>query len=128
VIKADIALHEKRLPDAIDELQAAEQLHDSWIVHQMRGQVYQAAGSFPQASAEWEICVRRRGGEATDVFLADTSSLRYLPPAYYWLARAQEAAGAKEAAAASFGEYLKIRGHADSSDPLAADARKRQPR
>ncbi len=124
VIKADIALHEKRLPDAIDDLHAAEQLHDSWIVHALLGQVYQAAGRFPEASAEWEVCLRRRG-EATDVFLADTSSMRYLPPVYYWLARAQEAAGARDAAAASYGEYLKIRSGTDGSDPLAADARTR---
>ena len=54
--------------------------------------------------------------------------MRYLPPAYYWLWRAQEAAGAKDAAAASYAEYLKIRSSTDGSDPLAADARKRQPR
>jgi tetratricopeptide (TPR) repeat protein/tRNA A-37 threonylcarbamoyl transferase component Bud32 len=127
VIKADIALHEKRLPEAIDELHAAEQLHDSWIVHVMLGHVYYAADRFLEASREWEECIKRRG-EATDVFIADTSSLRYLPPVYYWLGRAQEAAGAKPAAAASFTEYLKIRGGADASDPLATDARNRLPR
>jgi tetratricopeptide (TPR) repeat protein/tRNA A-37 threonylcarbamoyl transferase component Bud32 len=124
VIKADIALYEKRLPEAVDELHAAEQLHDSWIVHQMLGQVYQTAGRFLEASREWETCIKRRG-EATDVFLADTSSIRYLPPVYYWLARAQEAAGAMDAAAASYGEFLKIRSGTDGSDALAADARKR---
>jgi tetratricopeptide (TPR) repeat protein len=123
VIKADIALHEKRLPEAIDELHAAEQLHDSWIVHVMLGHVYQAAGRFLEASDQWGICIRRKG-EATDVFLADTSSMRYLPPVYYWLGRAQEAAGAKDAAATSYGEYLKIRSVTDG-DPLVADARKR---
>ena len=62
------------------------------------------------------------------MFLADTSSMRYLPPVYYWLGRAQEAAAAKDAAAASYAEYLKMRGSTDGSDPLAADARKRQSR
>jgi tetratricopeptide (TPR) repeat protein/tRNA A-37 threonylcarbamoyl transferase component Bud32 len=127
VIKADIALHEKRLPEAIDELNAAEELHDSWIVHLMLGHVYYAADRFLEASREWEECIKRRG-EATDVFIADTSSIRYLAPVYYWLGRAQEAAGAKPAAVASFTEYLKIRGGADASDPLAADARTRVPR
>jgi tetratricopeptide (TPR) repeat protein/tRNA A-37 threonylcarbamoyl transferase component Bud32 len=124
VIKADLALHERRLPDAIDELHAAEQLHDSWIVHVMLGRVYQAAGRFLEASAEWEVCVKRRG-EATDVFFADTSSMRYLPPVYYWLGRAQEAAGATAAAAASYADFLKIRSGADATDALAADARRR---
>ena len=124
VIKADVALHEKRLPDAIDELHAAEQLHDSWIVHARLGEAYQAAGQFPEASAEWEQAVKRRG-EATDVFFADTSSLRYLPPVYYWLGRAQEAAGAAPAAKASYERFLSLRAQAGPSDPLAADAQKR---
>ena len=78
----------------------------------------------PQALAEWETCLKRRG-EATDAFFADTSSIRYLPPLYYNLARAQEAIGAVAGARASFDSFLKIRGDAQPPDPLAADARKR---
>ena len=80
--------------------------------------------AFPEASSEWEQAVKRRG-EATDVFFADTSSLRYLPPVYYWLGRAQEAAGAAPAAKASYERFLSLRTQAETSDPLAADAQKR---
>ena len=123
VIKGDVALHERRLPQAIDELQAAETLHDSWIVHTLLGQAYQAAAQYPEAAAEWELCVKRRG-EAADVFIADTSSMRYLPVAYYWLGRAQESLGVKSGAAENYRKYLDIRNAAEG-DPLVDDARKR---
>ena len=68
-------------------------------------------------------CVKRRG-EAADAFIADTSSMRYLPAAYYWLGRAQESLGVAAAAAESYRKYVEIRKDADG-DPLVADARKR---
>jgi tetratricopeptide (TPR) repeat protein len=123
VIKGDILLHERRIPQAIDELQAAEAMHDSWVVHTLLGQAYQAAEQYPEAAAQWELTIKRRG-EAADVFIADTSSMRYLPAAYYWLGRAQERLGGASAGAESFRQYLEIRKDADG-DPLVADARKR---
>jgi len=47
-----------------------------------------------------------------------------LPPALYWLARAQQAlgvAGAKNL----YEQFLAVRGDAAPPDPLAADARQR---
>ena len=126
VIKGDILLAERRIPQAIDELRAAEALHDSWVVHTLLGQAYHAAAQFPEAVAQWELCVKRRG-EAADAFIADTSSMRYLPSAYYWLGRAQEGLGAGAAAADSYRKYVEIRRDAER-DPLLADARKRAAR
>ncbi|MBA2304968.1 MAG: protein kinase [Acidobacteria bacterium] len=126
VIKGDILLHERRIPQAIDELQAAETLHDSWVVHTLLGQAYQAAAQYPEAVAEWELCVKRRG-EAADAFIADTSSMRYLPAAYYWLGRAQESLGVTAGAAESYRKYIEIRNDAEG-DPLVGDARKRASR
>ena len=123
VIKGDILLHERRIPQAIDELRAAETLHDSWIVHTLLGQAYQAAAQYPEAMAQWELCVKRRG-EAADAFIVDTSSMRYLPAAYYWLGRAQESLGVPSGAAESYRKYVEIRNDADA-DPLVDDARKR---
>jgi hypothetical protein len=54
-----------------------------------------------EALAELEIC-RKRRGEAADLFSADMTTLRYLPPLYYWLGRAQEGLGTKDGARASF--------------------------
>ncbi len=126
VIRGDILLAERRIPQAIDALHAAETLHDSWVVHTLLGQAYQAAAQFPEAVAQWELCVKRRG-EAADAFIADTSSMRYLPSAYYWLGRAQEGLGAASAASESYRKYVEIRNDAER-DPLIADARKRAAR
>src|SRR6185503_19140731 len=110
-----ILLHERRIPEAIDELQAAETLHDSWVVHTLLGEAYQAAAQYPEAMAQWELAVKRRG-EAADAFIADTSSMRYLPAAYYWLGRAQESLGVASGAAESYRKYVEIRNDSDG-DP-----------
>ena len=127
VIKADILLHERRIPQAIDELQAAETLHDSWVVHTLLGEAYQAAAQYPEAMAQWELAAVNRRGEAADVFIADTSSMRYLPAAYYWLGRAKEGIGVASGAAETYRKYVEIRNGSDS-DPLVGDARKRMSR
>ena len=123
VIKGDILIHERRIPEAIDELHAAETLHDSWIVHTLLGQAYQAAGQYPEAMAQWDLCVKRRG-EAADAFIADSSSMRYLPAAYYWLGRAQEGLGVASGAAENYRKYVEIRSAAER-DRLLGDARQR---
>ena len=73
------------------------------------------------------IPVSERRGEATDVFIDDTASLRYLPPVYYHLGRAQEAVSGSVTAGAraSYESFLKARDAADPPDLLAADARRR---
>jgi hypothetical protein len=86
--------------------------------------VYGAAEHFAEAADEWGLCVKRRG-EANDVFFADTSTLRYLPPVYYWLGRAQERLGSTDAARRNYDEFLKLRQATEFKDPLAADARRR---
>jgi len=54
---------------------------------------------------------------------ADTATLRYLPPLYYWLARAQEGAGLKAASQENYQQFLRQRADSDPGDPLVADAR-----
>ena len=123
MIKGDVLLHDRRIPQAIDELQAAEKLHDSWVVHTLLGQAYQAAEQYPEAQKEWELCVKRRG-EAADAFIADTSSMRYLPAAYYWLGRAQERLGARppqRTATASTSRSGRMRKATRSSPTRASD-------
>jgi len=124
LLEGAAALQHKKYPDAIDAIRAGLKLHDSWAARALLAEVYTAAGQSAQALAEWELCLKRRG-EATDVFFADTSTLRYLPPVYYWLARAQDAVGSTSSARANFAEYLKLRSSASPPDPLAADAKRR---
>jgi hypothetical protein len=90
----------------------------------MLGRVYLAAGRSAEAVAEFEACVRRKG-EATDVFFENVSTSRYLPPVYYWLARAQESLGAASSAKASYQQFVRLRTTSEPADPLAADAAER---
>jgi len=88
------------------------------------GQAYLDAEYFPEAVSEFDLCVKRKG-EALDVFFVDTSTLRYWPPAYYWLGRAQEGVGADAAARKSFEQFLTMRAGAGAADAMVADARRR---
>ena len=128
LIEGDIALTRKRLGDAVERLREGQKRYDSWFAHFLLGRAYLEAKSFPEALSEFELCVKRKG-EATDVFFLDASTIRYFPPAYYWLGRAQEGVGAVDAAQKSYGQFLELR-LSDTTDPLVADARKRvgQPR
>jgi len=86
------------------------------------GRAYLAAGLFPDADAEFDVCLKRRG-EAAAVFLDDDPSLRYLPPVYYYRGRALEglkSAGAAEAYKA-FLAFKKV----GEEDSLITDARQR---
>ena len=76
---------------------------------------------YPEAFDEFDHSVRDKG-EITDVFLADSATLRYFPPALYWLGRCHEALGNAEAAGERYREYLAIRGDAEPPGELAADA------
>ena len=125
LISGEVALENDRLADAIEAFRDAQKGYDSWFSRFLLGKAYVVAGGhFPEALAELEIAVKR-GSETTDVFIDDMPTLRYLPPAYYWLARAQEGAGAVVAARQNYDLFLKLRAEADPGDPLAADARKR---
>jgi tetratricopeptide (TPR) repeat protein len=133
LIEGEIALRATRWNDAIDALRDAQKRdrtvgNDSWFVHYLLGTVYwQSGGHAPEALEEFEQCLKRRG-ETTDIFFYDTPTLRYLPPLFYWAARAQEAVGAPSSARANYDQFVKIRGSADPPDPLLADARTRTPR
>lgn len=124
LIEGEIHLQRKRLPEAVDAFREARKLLDSWIVHFLLGRAYLEAGNFAEALAEFEICLKRRG-ETTDLMFTDTTTLRYLPAAYYWLGRAQEGAGMSGPARSSYQHYLKLRAEASAADPLAADAKRR---
>jgi tetratricopeptide (TPR) repeat protein/predicted Ser/Thr protein kinase len=124
LIEGEIAQRRKQFPTAVEAFQEAQKLRDSWISHFLLGKAYTEAGHFAEALSELEVC-RKRRGEAADLFFADMTTLRYLPPLYYWLGRAQEGLGTKEAALASFGEFLKLRAEATPGAPLVEDARRR---
>ncbi len=122
IIEGRIALSRQQSVDAVGAFRAAADQADLWLGRFNLGRAYVEAGHFAEGLAELEICLKRRG-EATAVFLDDIPSMRYLPPVYYWLGRAQEGLGIKTAAAESYKKFLAMRSAA--TDVMAADARRR---
>ena len=123
LIRAEIAAGKGRYGDAIELLRDSIKRRDTWFARFLLGKLYAETEHFAEAMAELDLCLKRRG-ETTDVFFYDTPSLRYLPPAYYWLARAQQETGVADAAQ-NYDRFLALRETADPPDPLAADARRR---
>ena len=121
LLRAERALAAGRLADGLEVLREVWQDYDLWFAHYLSGMAYLEAGHYPEAIDELELCVSRKG-EITDVFLLDSATLRYFPPALYWLGRAEESLGSIESARTRYREYLELRGDADSPDELAVDA------
>jgi len=122
VLEGEMFLVEKKSREAIDRLKDAQKVADTWLGHLTLGRAYLAAGAFPEASSEFDICLRRRG-EATAAFLDDRPTYHLLPQVWYYQARAQEElknAGAVD----QYKAFLAIKQKADK-DPLVEDARKR---
>ena len=124
LISGEIASEHGRTGEAIEALRDGQKRQDSWFSRFLLGKAYVEAGHFVEAIAELELCVKRRG-ETTDVFFYDMPTLRYLPPVYYWIGRAQEGLHVAAEARKSYEQFLSLRGDADPPDPLAVDARKR---
>jgi eukaryotic-like serine/threonine-protein kinase len=126
LIDAEILRAHGRVADAIDNVRDAQKRHDSWWSRFMLGRLYEEVQPphHAEALAELEAAVKRRG-EAADAFIADTPTLRYVPPAYYWLGRAQEGVGAAVSAGRSYAQFLALRQALDQADPLVDDARQR---
>jgi hypothetical protein len=86
------------------------------------GRAYLKAEKFPEAQAEFEVCLTRKG-EATTVLVDDIPTYRLLATTRYYIARAQEGQGSP-AAAASYKAFLTIKEKGDEQG-LVAEARRR---
>ena len=123
LIEAEVAVRREEYAEAIQKFRDSIEQRDTWFARFLLGRLYVDRELYPEAMAELDLALERRG-EAADVFFYDTPSLRYLPEAYYWLARAQEPIGIGEARE-NYEWFLEHRTNADSPDPLAADASQR---
>ncbi len=119
VVTAAVLIERGRPVEALDELKEAQGLADLWMVRFLKGVAYVGAKAYAEALSELELCEKRRG-EATAVFLDDVPSYRYMVPLSYWLGRAHDGLGARDAAARHFNQYLSLRSSA--TDALAKDA------
>jgi serine/threonine protein kinase/tetratricopeptide (TPR) repeat protein len=123
LIRAEIALQHKRYAESIDAARAAQKQHDSWIAHFLLGRAYLEAGHFAEALTDFDICLKRQG-EAADLMFADSATARYIPPVYFWAARAQQGVGAQREAADNYGKFLALRGDSEVADPMVAAAKR----
>ena len=123
LIEAEVAVSRKEYAEAIRMFRDSIEQRDTWFARFLLGRLYVDRELYPEAMAELDLALERRG-EAADVFFYDTPTLRYLPEAYYWLGRAQEAIGVAEARE-NYEWFLNHRTDADSPDPLASDASQR---
>jgi len=108
---------------AIEAYRDSLKRRDTWFGRFLLGRTYAQLDRHPEALAELDLSIKRRG-EATDVFFDDTPTERYLPPAYYWFARTQQALGVADAPK-TFEQFLALRSDAEAADPLAVDAARR---
>ena len=123
LVRAAVAVRDERFGPAVELLRESLKRRDTWLGRLMLGRLYVETEGYTEALGELDTCLRR-SGEAGDVFFYDFPTVRYLPPLYYFLGRAQEALGSADAAA-SYERFLELRRDADPPDPHAADARKR---
>jgi tetratricopeptide (TPR) repeat protein len=106
---------------AVDRFLDAQQNLDTWLGRVDLGRAYLENGAYPEAHAEFENALKRRG-EAAIVFLDEDPTYHYLPPVYYWLGQAQEGLGSP-AAAESYRKFLEIKKNGDA-DPMVAESRR----
>jgi tetratricopeptide (TPR) repeat protein len=123
LVSAMLLLERRRSAEALQALDEARALADLWLVRFYKGLAYLDAGEHAQALAELELCGQKRRGEATALFLDDMPTYRSVVPLSYWLGRAHEALGARDAAARHLRAYLALR--SPGTDALARDAAKR---
>ena len=124
LIAGEIALQHQDASEAVEAFTEGIDLLDSWISHFLLGRAYVEAGHYAEAWAQFDLCWKRNG-EAADLFFADMTTLRYLPPLYYWSARAAEGLGMKDTAQNSYRVFLKLRTDSPPDAPLVADAKQR---
>ncbi len=121
LLQGEAALERRNYREAIARLKEARKVADSWLARYGLGRAYLEAGSFAEADAEFDACVKRRG-EAAAVYLDEVPTFRAFPPVYYYLGRARE--GLKSPGAAdAFKTFLGFQTGEGGS--LAADARRR---
>ncbi|MEO7135248.1 MAG: protein kinase family protein, partial [Vicinamibacterales bacterium] len=123
ILEGRIALKQRRFADAVAAFNAAKALADLWAARFDLGIAFIEAGHHAEGLAELEECKKRRG-EATAIFLNEIPSYRYVAALPYWLGRAQQELGMRDAAAANYKEYLGLRS-SSPGDPLVRDARSR---
>jgi eukaryotic-like serine/threonine-protein kinase len=123
LLEGEAALKRGNPVEAYNKFGEAQRLADSWLGRFGLGRAHLGAGDFAAADQEFDRCLRKRNGEATNVLMDDIPTYRVIPPARYYMGRAQEGL-ASPAAADSYKVFLAIKQKGDEQG-LVADARRR---
>jgi len=122
LIEAEVQMKRGDNRQAVQILEDARKIADTWIGRFDLGKAYLAARVFTDADMEFDTCINRRG-EASSVFMTDDPTWRYFAPTYYYQGRSHQEL-MSPSAAEDYRKYLALRA-GDATDPLARDARKR---
>ena len=123
LIGAAIAVRDERYGRAVELFRSSLKRRDTWLGRFLLGKLYVTTGRSIEAIAELDTCMKRYG-EAADVFFYDFPTAHYLPPLYYYLARAQADLGVANATE-NYERFLALRSDAMPADPLVPEVRKR---
>ena len=121
LLQGYVALARGNTKDAVVALKAAQAMSDTWLGRFLLGRAYLETQSFPEADAELENSLQRRG-EAAALYLDDVPTFRLLPQVHYYLGRAQEGLNSP-AAAESYRTFLAL--NTKGIGPLVTDAHRR---
>jgi hypothetical protein len=120
LIEAELLRIHGKPAEAVVALQDALRLTDSPLGHYLLARAALDAKAYPEAYSEPKTCLSRAPEAAFDI--EDIPTYRNVPPFTYYLAKAQEALGSKDAKA-TYQAFVAIVKDADADDPLAADAK-----
>ncbi|HWC97040.1 MAG TPA: protein kinase [Candidatus Sulfopaludibacter sp.] len=123
LLEGEVQLAKGKPQDALRLFNEARHLADTWLGRLDSARASLELKQFPDALSDLDYCISHKG-EAAAAFLDDTPTLRYFAPVYYYKGRAQEGLGSAEAAA-TYRQFVAIRGKADAGDSLLEDAQKR---
>jgi tetratricopeptide (TPR) repeat protein len=123
LLEGEVNLRRGDAVGAFKRFEEAQQIGDSWLGRFGLGRAQLEAGEFAAAEQEFDRCLRKRNGEATNVLLDDIPTYRLVPPARYYMGRAQEGLGSASAAD-HYKAFLAIKENGDEQG-LVADARRR---
>ena len=122
IVQGEAALRDGDARRAINLLNEANRLLDTWIGRFALGRAYLEAGMLVQADSEFDQCIKRRG-EAVSLFLDEEPTYGVFPLVYYYQGRVRETLN-QSGATESYRTYLSIREKA-GEDPLLPDVRRR---
>ncbi|HTR52200.1 MAG TPA: protein kinase [Kofleriaceae bacterium] len=121
LIEAELLRVHGKPEDAVLAIQDALRTTDSALGHFLLARAALDAKAYTEAYSELQTCLARAADASFDV--NDVPTYRYVPQFTYYLAKAQDGLGSKDAKA-TYAAFLAMMHDPDPDDPLVVDARK----